>query len=195
MKAKFVALDKAIEEAEWLRSFLEGIPLWPKPVTAVCIHCDSMSGLTRTKNHIYNSKSRNIRRRYNTIKDLLRNEIISIDYVKSKEKIADPLTKGLYREQVIFTSRDHFPNIDQNVLVYLHAKAEQKDTRFVGLFRVIELSINLVLLDCYGLFCGLWSDEMAHVVSEVVFAVAMVKVEDSNGYISTNIEFSYVCSG
>nr|GEX98360.1 ATP phosphoribosyltransferase 1, chloroplastic [Tanacetum cinerariifolium] len=35
MEAKFVALDKAAEEAEWLRSFLEGIPLWPKPVTAV----------------------------------------------------------------------------------------------------------------------------------------------------------------
>ncbi|GJT24583.1 retrovirus-related pol polyprotein from transposon TNT 1-94 [Tanacetum coccineum] len=105
MEAEFVALDKAAEEAEWLRSFLEGIPLWPKPVTAVCIHCDSMAALTRAKNQIYNGKSRHIRRRHNTIKDLLRNGIISIDYVKSKENIADPLTKGLCREQVIFTSR------------------------------------------------------------------------------------------
>ncbi|GJX46139.1 DNA polymerase zeta catalytic subunit-like protein [Tanacetum coccineum] len=81
MEAKFVALDKAAEEAEWLRSFLEGIPLWPKPVTAVCIHCDSMAALTRAKNHIYNGKSRHIRRRHNTIKDLFkkRNRIISID--------------------------------------------------------------------------------------------------------------------
>ncbi|GJZ36684.1 DNA polymerase zeta catalytic subunit-like protein [Tanacetum coccineum] len=70
MEAEFVALDKAAEEAEWLRSFLEGIPLWPKPVTAVCIHCDSMAALTRAKNHIYNGKSRHIRRRHNTIKDL-----------------------------------------------------------------------------------------------------------------------------
>ncbi|GKA43538.1 auxin efflux carrier component 2 [Tanacetum coccineum] len=105
IEAEFVALDKAAEEAEWLRSFLEGIPLWPKPVTAVCIHCDSMDALTRAKNQIYNGKSRHIRRRHNTIKDLLRNGIISIDYVKSKENIADPLTKGLCREQVIFTSR------------------------------------------------------------------------------------------
>nr|GEU65218.1 Pol polyprotein [Tanacetum cinerariifolium] len=49
---EFAALDKATEEAEWLRSFLEGIHLWPKPVTAVCIHCDSMAALTRAKNHI-----------------------------------------------------------------------------------------------------------------------------------------------
>ena len=79
--------------------------MWPKPVTAVCIHCDSMAALNRAKNQIYNGKSRHIRRRHNTIKDLLRNGIISIDYVKSKENIADPLTKGLCREQVIFTSR------------------------------------------------------------------------------------------
>ncbi|GJY06238.1 peroxidase 72 [Tanacetum coccineum] len=105
MEAEFVALDKAAKEVEWLRSFLEGIPLWPKPMTGVCIHCDSMAALTRAKNQIYNGKSRHIRRRHNTIKDLLRNGIISIDYVKSKENIADPLTKGLCREQVIFLSR------------------------------------------------------------------------------------------
>ncbi|KAJ9556753.1 hypothetical protein OSB04_011367 [Centaurea solstitialis] len=94
MEAEFVALDKAAEEAEWLKSFLEGIPLWPKPVTAIGIHCDSMAALTRAKNQIYNGKSRHIRRRHNTIKDLLK-----------MENIADPLTKGLNREQVIFTSR------------------------------------------------------------------------------------------
>nr|GEW23325.1 putative plastid-lipid-associated protein 13, chloroplastic [Tanacetum cinerariifolium] len=105
MEAEFVTLDEAAKEAEWLRSFLEGIPLWPKLVTAVCIHCDSMAALTRAKNQIYNGKSRHKRRCNNTIKDLLRNEIISIDYVKSKENIVNPLTKGLCREQVIFTSR------------------------------------------------------------------------------------------
>nr|GEV95121.1 Pol polyprotein [Tanacetum cinerariifolium] len=97
MEAEFVALDKAAEESERLRSFLEGIPLWPKPMTVVCIHCDSMVALTRAKNQIYNGKSRHIRRRHNTIKDLFRNAIISIDYVKSKENIGNPLTKGLFR--------------------------------------------------------------------------------------------------
>ncbi|PHU15344.1 hypothetical protein BC332_16549 [Capsicum chinense] len=32
MESKFIALDKAGEEAEWLRNFLEDIPYWPKPV-------------------------------------------------------------------------------------------------------------------------------------------------------------------
>ncbi|CAL8175186.1 unnamed protein product [Prunus armeniaca] len=103
MESEFVALDKAAEEAEWLRNFLEDIPMWPKPVTAICIHCDSMAAQARAKSGVYNGKSRHIRRRHNTIRQLLSNGIISIDYVKSKENIADPLTKGLPREQIKFT--------------------------------------------------------------------------------------------
>ncbi|KAM1701974.1 hypothetical protein ACFXTN_025167 [Malus domestica] len=105
MESEFIALDLAGEEAEWLKNFLEDIPMWPKPVTAICIHCDSMAAQSRAKSHVYNGKSHHIRRRHNTLKKLLSNGIISIDYVKSKENIVDPLTKGLPREQILFTSR------------------------------------------------------------------------------------------
>ena len=69
------------------------------------IHCDSQSTISRAQSHMYNSKSRYIPRRHNTIRQLLSNGIISIDYVKSKDNIADPLTKGLTREQVESSSR------------------------------------------------------------------------------------------
>ncbi|PHT29367.1 hypothetical protein CQW23_31044 [Capsicum baccatum] len=45
MESEFIALDKAGEEAEWLRNFLEDIPYWPKPVAPVCIHCDSQAAI------------------------------------------------------------------------------------------------------------------------------------------------------
>ena len=64
-----------------------------------------MVAQARAKNNIYNGKSRNIRRKHNTIRQLLSNGIISIQYVKSKENIAAPLTKGLPREQIEFTTR------------------------------------------------------------------------------------------
>ena len=41
MESEFIALDKAGEEAEWLRRFLEDILFWPKPVPAICIQCDN----------------------------------------------------------------------------------------------------------------------------------------------------------
>ena len=61
MESEFIALDKAGEEAEWLRNFLEDIPNWPKPVPAVGIHCDSQAAIGRTMNVMYNGKSRHIR--------------------------------------------------------------------------------------------------------------------------------------
>ena len=105
MESEFIALDKCGEEAEWLRHFLEDIPRWPKPVPPICIHCDSQSAIGRAQNSMYNGKSRHIRRRHNTIKQQLSTGVISIDYVKSKDNIADPLTKGLNRELVEKSSK------------------------------------------------------------------------------------------
>ncbi|PHT81209.1 hypothetical protein T459_14224 [Capsicum annuum] len=105
MESKFIALDKAGEEAEWLRNFLEDIPYWPKPVAPVCIHCDSQAAICRAGNMMYNGKSHHIQWRHNTIRELLSSGIITIDYVKSKDNVSDPLTKGLFRKGVERTSK------------------------------------------------------------------------------------------
>ena len=54
---------------------------------------------------MYNGKSRHIRRRHNIIRQLLSTGVISIDYVKSKDNITDPLTKRLNRELIEKLSR------------------------------------------------------------------------------------------
>ena len=106
MESEFIALDKAGEEAEWLRHFLEDIPFWPKPVPAICIHCDNQAALSRAQNFVYNGKSRHIRRRHNTVRQLLSNGTISIDYVWTKYNLIDPLTKGLSGEKINYASRE-----------------------------------------------------------------------------------------
>ena len=55
---------------------------------------------------MYNGKSRHIRHRHNNIKQLLSTSVISLDYVKSKDNIADPLTKRLNRELVEKSSKE-----------------------------------------------------------------------------------------
>ncbi|KAK6151167.1 hypothetical protein DH2020_016099 [Rehmannia glutinosa] len=92
IESKFIDLDKAGEEAEWLHNFLEDIPCWPKPVVAIMIHCDSQSAIGRAQNSMYNGKSRHIRQRHNTVRQLMSNGVITIYYVKLKENLADPLT-------------------------------------------------------------------------------------------------------
>ncbi|PHT58569.1 hypothetical protein CQW23_00932 [Capsicum baccatum] len=59
----------------------------------------------RAGSMMYNGKSHHIRRRHNTIRELFSSGIITIDYVKSKDNMSDPLTKGLSREGVERTSK------------------------------------------------------------------------------------------
>ena len=48
----------------------------------------------------YNGKCRHIRHRHDTVRKLLSNVIIRIDYIKSNDNVSDPLTKDLVREAV-----------------------------------------------------------------------------------------------
>ncbi|GKB12735.1 hypothetical protein Tco_0846658 [Tanacetum coccineum] len=105
MESESIALDKCREEVKWLRQFVEDIPKWPKPVMAISLHCDSQSEIGRAHSIMYIGKSRHIHRRHNSIRQLLSTGVISIDYVKSKDNIADPLTKGLIRELVSKSSK------------------------------------------------------------------------------------------
>ena len=54
---------------------------------------------------MYNGKSKHIPPRHNTIRQLHSTRVISLDYVKSKDSIANPLTKELNRELVEKSSR------------------------------------------------------------------------------------------
>ena len=81
MESEFIALDKTGEEAEWFRQFLKDIQLWPKPVLAIYIHCDNQATIYRVQNFVYNGKSRHTHYRHNTVRQLLSNEVISIDCI------------------------------------------------------------------------------------------------------------------
>ena len=50
----------------------------------ICIHCDSQAAIGS----------------HNSVRQLLSSGIITIDYVKSKDNLSDPLTKGLTKEGV-----------------------------------------------------------------------------------------------
>ena len=100
MEFEFIALDKCGEEAKWLCHFIKDIPMWTKPVPPICIHSDSQFAFGTAQNSIHNGKSRYIRPKHNTIRQLLLTEVISLDYVKFKDNIATLLTKGVNRELV-----------------------------------------------------------------------------------------------
>ena len=105
MELEFIALKLAGNEVEWLRNFLVDIPLGMKLTPSMSMHCDYQMTIAIAKNKSYNGKNRHIHLRHDVVKQLLGDGIISIDYVKSKVNLANPLTKPLGRKLINETSR------------------------------------------------------------------------------------------
>jgi hypothetical protein len=101
MEYEFVALAAVGKEAEWLRNLLLEIPLWPKPIAPISIRCDSAATLAKAYSQMYNGKSRHLGVRHSMIRELIMNGVISIEFVRSQQNLADHLKKGLARELVL----------------------------------------------------------------------------------------------
>ena len=71
MESEFVALEAAGKEAEWLRNLVYEIPLWPKPVSPISIHCDSQTTFAKAYSQVYNGKSRHLGVRHSTVRELI----------------------------------------------------------------------------------------------------------------------------
>ena len=88
-----------------LEILLYEIPLWEKPIPPILIHCDSTAAIGRVKYCYYNGKSRPIRRKHSTVEFYLSSGIITVDYIKTNDNLADPFTKALAKDRVWNTSR------------------------------------------------------------------------------------------
>lgn len=100
MESEFVALAAAGKEAEWLRNLIYEIPLWPKPISPICIHCDSVATLAKAYSQVYNGKSRHLGVRHSMVRELIMHGVISVEFVRTHNNLADHLTKGLARDLV-----------------------------------------------------------------------------------------------
>ncbi|GKC43173.1 hypothetical protein Tco_1060895, partial [Tanacetum coccineum] len=101
MESEIAALATTGKEAEWLRNLILEIPLWSKPIAPISIRCDSAATLAKAYIQMYNGKSRHLGVKYNMIRKLIMNRVVSIEFVRSQQNLVDHLTKGLARDLVI----------------------------------------------------------------------------------------------
>ncbi|GJX63551.1 hypothetical protein Tco_0296451 [Tanacetum coccineum] len=88
MEYEFVALAAAVKEAKWLKNLLLKIPL-------------CAATLAKAYKQMYNGKSRHLSVRHSMIRELIMNGVVSIEFVRSQQNLADHLTKALTRDLVI----------------------------------------------------------------------------------------------
>nr|GEV75467.1 zinc finger, CCHC-type [Tanacetum cinerariifolium] len=101
IESNVLALAAVGKEAEWLRNLILEILLWSKPIAPISIRCDSAATLAKAYSQTYNVKSRHLRVRHSMIRELIMNGMISIEFVRSQQNLANHLTKGLARDLVI----------------------------------------------------------------------------------------------
>nr|GEW44446.1 zinc finger, CCHC-type [Tanacetum cinerariifolium] len=101
MEYEFVVSAAAGKEAKWLKKLFIEISLWVKPIAPISIRYDSAATLVKAYSQMYNRKSRHLGVRHNMIHELIINGVVSIEFVRSQQNLADHLTKGLTRDMVI----------------------------------------------------------------------------------------------
>ncbi|GJY27434.1 zinc finger, CCHC-type containing protein [Tanacetum coccineum] len=104
MESEFMALAIAGKKAEWLRNLILKILLWSKPIAPISIRYDSAATLAKAYSQMYNGKSRHLGVRHSMIRELIMNGVISIEFTRSQENLADHLTKGLAKDLVIMSA-------------------------------------------------------------------------------------------
>ncbi|GJZ87998.1 hypothetical protein Tco_0659780, partial [Tanacetum coccineum] len=130
MESEFVALAAASKEAKLLKNLLLEIPLWSKPITPISIHCDSVATLAKAYTQMYNGKSRHLGVRHSMIRELITNRVISIEFVRSQQNLADHLTKGLARDLVLKSAEGMGLKSNQVAKYQLIRRIHQLDTTY-----------------------------------------------------------------
>ncbi|GKF51679.1 hypothetical protein Tco_0148146 [Tanacetum coccineum] len=69
--------------------------------TPISIRCDSVATLVKAYSQMYNEKSRHLGVRHSMICELITNGVISIEFMRSQQNLADYLMNGVARDLVI----------------------------------------------------------------------------------------------
>lgn len=98
MEAEYVAVSLAVQEAMWLRSFLQDLDLTPKVDEPVEMHCDNTAAIQFAQDPKFHRKTKHIKRRYHFVRNAIKNKEVAIKYISTNEMIVDPLTKPIARD-------------------------------------------------------------------------------------------------
>lgn len=94
-EAEYMAMSDAGRELMWLCQILHEIHFLPQGPTV--LHYDNTGSAALANNPVHHSRSKNIDLRYHFIRSLVKKNHVSLEYVKTKELLADILTKPLAR--------------------------------------------------------------------------------------------------
>lgn len=92
-EAEYVAATTAACQAIWLRRLLKDLN--QQQVQATRVFCDNVSAVALTKNPVMHGRTKHIEIKHHFIRELVAEGEIKLEVCKSKDQVADILTKAL----------------------------------------------------------------------------------------------------
>ncbi|KAL5812625.1 hypothetical protein ACOSQ3_027575 [Xanthoceras sorbifolium] len=92
-EAEYVAATSSVCHVIWLRNLLKELGLPQEEPTEICV--DNKSAIALAKNPVFHDRSKHIDTRYHYIRECIAKRDVQMEYVKSKDQIADIFTKPL----------------------------------------------------------------------------------------------------
>lgn len=93
VEAEYIAVSEAAREGVWLRYLLREVGTMQSAPTVV--HCDNKGAIRLALNPGTHHRTKHIDIKHHFIRELIDDDVISLEYIQSKRQLADILTKGL----------------------------------------------------------------------------------------------------
>jgi hypothetical protein len=92
-EAEYRVLTEGAKEATWLRLLLNNLGMFPD--STVMIMCDNMSCMKIARNPVFHARTKHVEVHYHYIREKLLSGEIDLQYLSTKDQVADILTKSL----------------------------------------------------------------------------------------------------
>lgn len=98
-ESEYIALSHGAKEAIWLRQFVKELNI---NCNSVRIFVDNQASIKLASNSEHHKRSKHIDVRYHFIRDIVNKKQIALEYVSSKDQLADIFTKPLAKAQFYY---------------------------------------------------------------------------------------------
>ena len=96
-EAEYTAASEAANEGVWMKEFISDLGVIPSASGPMKIFCDNTGAIALAKESRFHKRTKHIKRRFNSIRDLVQVGDIEISKIHTDLNVADPLTKPLPR--------------------------------------------------------------------------------------------------
>ena len=94
-EAEYIAASEAANEGVWMKEFISDLGVIPSASVPMKIFCDNTVASSLAKESIFQKRTKHIKRRFNSIRQQVKDGDIEICKVHTDMNVADPLTKPL----------------------------------------------------------------------------------------------------